>query len=88
MALYVFVWTIINSTMQPTKAHTNYKELMTYWMTLLTCIIDLATSYRQIEVAKKDRENTVVGPHLGLYEFLYMPFGLTGDPANMFEANG
>ncbi len=28
-----------------------------------------------------DREKTAFGSHLGLYEFLCMPFGLTGDPA-------
>ncbi len=32
-------------------------------------------------VVDKDREKTAFGSHLGLYEFLCMPFGLTGDPA-------
>ncbi len=45
------------------------------------CIIDLASGYWQIKVAGKDREKTAFGSHLGLYEFLCMPFGLTGAPA-------
>ncbi len=43
--------------------------------------IDLASGYWQIKVVDKDREKTVFGSHLGLYEFLCMPFGLTGAPA-------
>ncbi len=42
------------------------------------CSIDLASGYWQIKVADKDREKTAFGSHLGLYEFLCMPFGLTG----------
>ncbi len=38
------------------------------------CSIDLASDY-------KDREKTAFGSHLGLYEILCMPFGLTGAPA-------
>ncbi len=45
------------------------------------CGIDLACRYWQIKVADKDREKTGFGSHLGLYEFLCMPFGLTGVPA-------
>ncbi len=45
------------------------------------CSIDLASGYWQIKVADKDREKTAIGSHLGLYEFLCMPFGLTGAPA-------
>ncbi len=45
------------------------------------CSIDLASGYWHIKVADKDRENTAFGSHLGLYEFLCMPFGLTGAPA-------
>ncbi len=45
------------------------------------CSIDVASGYWQIKVADKDREKTAFGSHLGLYEFLCMPFGLTGDPA-------
>ncbi len=45
------------------------------------CSIDLASCYWQIKVADKDREKTAFGSHLGLYEFLCMPFGLTGAPA-------
>ncbi len=45
------------------------------------CSIDLSSSYWQIKVADKDREKTAFGSHLSLYEFLCMPFGLTGAPA-------
>ncbi len=45
------------------------------------CRINLASGYCQIKVAEKDREKTAFGSHLGLYEFLSMPFGLTGAPA-------
>ncbi len=44
------------------------------------CSIDLASGNWQIKVDEKDREKTTFGSHLGLYEFLYMPFGLTGAP--------
>ncbi len=49
--------------------------------------IDLASGYWQIKVADKDREKTAFGSHLGLYEFLCMPFGLTG-PSATFSAHG
>ncbi len=39
------------------------------------------SGYWQIKVVDKDREKTAFGSHLGLYEFLYMPVGLTGAPA-------
>ncbi len=45
------------------------------------CSIDLASGYWQIKVVDKDREKTAFGSHLSLYEFLCMPFGLTGAPA-------
>ncbi len=45
------------------------------------CSIDLASGYWHIKVVDKDREKTAFGSHLGLYEFLCMPFGLTGAPA-------
>ncbi len=45
------------------------------------CSIDLASGYWQSKVVNKDREKTAFGSHLGLYEFLCMPFGLTGAPA-------
>ncbi len=45
------------------------------------CSIGLASGYWQIKVADKDREKIAFGSHLGLYEFLCMPFGLTGVPA-------
>ncbi len=47
------------------------------------CSIDLANGYWQINVADKDREKTAFGSHLGLYEFLCIPFGLTGAPATL-----
>ncbi len=49
------------------------------------CSIDHASGYWQIKVAEKDRETTAFGSHLGLYEFLCMPFGLTGAPATFFR---
>ncbi len=45
------------------------------------CSIDLTIGYWQIKVAEKDLEKMAFGSHLGLYEFLCMPFGLTGAPA-------
>ncbi len=45
------------------------------------CSIDFASGYWQIKVAEKDREKKAFGSHLGLYEFLCMPFGLTGASA-------
>ncbi len=45
------------------------------------CSIDLTSGYWQIKVAEKDREKTTFTSHLGLYEFLCMPCGLTGVPA-------
>ncbi len=45
------------------------------------CSIDLASGYWQIKVADKNREKTAFCSHLGLYEFLFMPFGLTRAPA-------
>ncbi len=45
------------------------------------CNIDLVSSCWQIKAGDKDREKTAFGSHQGLYEFLYMPFGLTGAPA-------
>ncbi len=45
------------------------------------CSINLTSGYWQIKVVEKDRERRAFGSHLGLYEFLCMPFGLTGAPA-------
>ncbi len=45
------------------------------------CSIDLARGYWQIKVVDKDREKAAFGLPLGLYEFICMPFGLTGAPA-------
>ncbi len=49
------------------------------------CSIDLASVYWQIKVADKDREKTAFISHLGLYEFLCIPFGLTGAPATFLS---
>ncbi len=38
--------------------------------------IDFASGYWQIKETEKDREKTAFGSHLGLYEFICMPFGL------------
>ncbi len=45
------------------------------------CSIDFASGYWQIKVVDKDREKAAFGSYLGLYEFLCMPFALTGAPA-------
>ncbi len=45
------------------------------------CTIDLASGYWQIKVADKNRKKISFGSHLGLYQFLCMPFGFTGAPA-------
>ncbi len=45
------------------------------------CSINLASGYWQIKVADNDKEKTTFSSHLGLYEFLCMPFGLTAAPA-------
>ncbi len=45
------------------------------------CSINLTSGYWQIKVEEKDKKRTACGSHLGLYEFLSMPFGLTGAPA-------
>ncbi len=49
------------------------------------CCIDLASGYWQIKVADKDREKTAFCSHMGLYEFLYIPFGLTEAPATFLR---
>ncbi len=49
------------------------------------CIIALVNCYWQIKVAEKDREKTAFGSHLDLYEFICMPFGLTGAPATFLR---
>ncbi len=49
------------------------------------CSIDLVSGYWLIKVADKDRGKTAFGSHLGLYEFLCMPFGLTGAPATFLS---
>ena len=44
-----------------------------YWYTL-----DMAAGYHQIPMAEKDIEKTAFITHHGIYEFVRMPFGLTG----------
>ena len=45
--------------------------------------IDLVAGspYKQVPVAKEDREKTVFTTPFGLYQFTRMPFGLQGAPA-------
>ncbi len=86
MALYVFVWTIINSTVQPIKTYKNPLPRINDIIDVFRgakyfCSIDLTSGYWQIKVADKYREKAAFGSHLGLYEFLCMPVGLTGAPA-------
>ena len=43
--------------------------------------LDLAKGYWQVPVSKEDREKTVFVSPKGLYQFITMPFGLSGAPA-------
>ncbi len=45
------------------------------------CTLDLATCYWQIKMNDIDVEKTAFTSHVGLYEFLKMPYGLTNAPA-------
>ena len=45
------------------------------------CTLDLATGYWQIKMDDADVEKTAFASHVGLYEFLKMPYGLTNAPA-------
>ncbi len=45
------------------------------------CTLDLATGYSQIKMSDMDVEKTTFTSHIGLYEFLKMPYGLTNAPA-------
>lgn len=43
--------------------------------------MDLASGYWQIEIDEKDKEKTAFISHMGLFEFIRMPFGLINAPA-------
>ncbi len=45
------------------------------------CTLDLATDNWQIKMIELDIEKTAFAYHVGLYEFLKMPYGLTNAPA-------
>ncbi len=49
----------------------------TYPLSGIERSIDLASGYWQVRVAETDSKKMAFGSHLGLHEFLCMPFGLT-----------
>ena len=52
-----------------------------YGNTLFTTL-DLLKGYHQIEVEESSREKTAFTTHVGLFQYIRLPFGLTNAPAS------
>jgi hypothetical protein len=60
------------STWSPTCSHS-----ITTWQAALACQIDLVKGYHQIPIAETDIPKMAIVSSFGLFEFLFMDFGLT-----------
>ena len=47
--------------------------------------LDLKSGYRQVLMDEEDKKKTAFACHRGLFEFLVMPFGLSGAPPVFME---